>query len=263
MHPCKVLKKCTLLSFQKIWLLKYLVFINGKCDRAVKLLKLSAPAAAFWHSTLLGEVCQLCQGGNLTWHCTALCNLCGLRFKVRPQWSVPTGHVLHCTLQVQTVRSMCMLKFSLNMHMKKLHSTLLAGWSQLCQGGNFTCTVLCKCNLCDLNFEVQFEQFELHTAVQWIELGSGCEQLATCNPHYCSVTSLVYLNALNQITLVKFVSRKQCSILTAQHFTALLSVKCEVCVKGATCAASQGVKRVLFNFLPFTFFLNKLLTSSW
>ena len=61
MHPAK---------FSKKWLLKYLVFINGKCDKAVKLLKLSAPAAASWHSTLLAEVSQLCQ---LDIYCTATC----------------------------------------------------------------------------------------------------------------------------------------------------------------------------------------------
>ena len=71
-------------------MLKYLVFINGKCDKAVKLLKLSAPAAASWHSTLLGEVkCANCAKG------------------------------VTCTLMYTY------LYFDLNMHMKKQHSPLL------------------------------------------------------------------------------------------------------------------------------------------
>ena len=40
----------------------YLVFAKGKCDEAVKLLKLSAPAS--WNSTLLGEL-KCATGGNL------------------------------------------------------------------------------------------------------------------------------------------------------------------------------------------------------
>ena len=43
----------------------FFLYIKGKCDKAVKVLKLSAPAAASWQIPHSWLPTQLCQGGNL------------------------------------------------------------------------------------------------------------------------------------------------------------------------------------------------------
>ena len=123
MHPAKLLKK------YGCW---------NKCDKAVKLLKLSAPAAASWHSTLLGEVSQ----HDMTLYCTVLCNLCDLHFKDQFEHA--------CTCEETTF------------HTHRWRVPSVPFW-QL----DMHCTVLC--NLCDvvyvlkLQFEHAHEETTFHT----------------------------------------------------------------------------------------------------